>query len=90
MHPNSRGSSPEASTQVSRFCWQVLQLDGTPDFPVAQLLREEGVQEAIYTQAFDDAVTLPPPRRYQLRVLKELISRIEAAIVDWDEHVRCH
>lgn len=33
-----------------------------------------------------DALTCAPPLRYQLRILKELVSRIEASIDDWDQH----
>ncbi|AEO63714.1 uncharacterized protein THITE_2109257 [Thermothielavioides terrestris NRRL 8126] len=76
----------QISPQVARFCWQVLQLDSAPEFPDAELLRAEDVQEAIYERVFDDAVALPLPRRYQLRILTELIARIESAIEDWDKH----
>jgi hypothetical protein len=75
--------------QVSRFCWQVLQLEPAPDFPDDELLREESVQDAIYEGLFafenGSAPLLPP--RYQLRILKRLIAKIEAAIQDWDQHV---
>jgi hypothetical protein len=74
--------------RVSRFCWQNLQVEPAPVFPDAELLRDEVVQEAIYERVFSDALPLRPPRRYQVRVLKELIARIEASIEDWDQHVR--
>lgn len=74
--------------QVSRFCWQYLQLDSTPELPDGEVLRDEEVQEAIYKRLFaDDAIALPPPQRYQLRILKLLIARVESAILDWDQHV---
>ncbi|KAJ4302470.1 hypothetical protein N0V88_002615 [Collariella sp. IMI 366227] len=72
--------------RVSRFCSQVLQLEPTPDFPELELLCDEDVQETIYERLFSDAVELPPPRRYQLRILKALMSKIESSIVDWDRH----
>lgn len=73
---------------MARFCWQVLQLEPAPDFPEGELLREEHVQETIYQRLFaDDGRALPPPTRYRLRVLKQLIARIESSIQDWDEHV---
>ncbi|KAK4121181.1 hypothetical protein N657DRAFT_682842 [Parathielavia appendiculata] len=72
--------------KVSRFCWQNLQVEPAPDFPDAELLRDEIVQETIYERVFSDTVTLRPPRRYQVRILKELIARIEGSIEDWDEH----
>ncbi|PTB68440.1 hypothetical protein BBK36DRAFT_1134463 [Trichoderma citrinoviride] len=80
----------EASVQkqIDRFCRQYLQLEQTLDYPEPQNIRRSDVQDVIYQRLFaEDA--LPggsPPLRYQLRVLKELISRIEASIEDWDEH----
>lgn len=73
--------------RVSRFCSQVLQLEPAPDFPEPKLLCDGDVQETIYERLFSEAVELPPPRRYQLRILKDLMSRIESSIVDWDKHV---
>ncbi|KAK4104396.1 hypothetical protein N658DRAFT_492504 [Parathielavia hyrcaniae] len=75
-----------ANSKVSRFCWQNLQVEPAPDFPDPQLLRDEMVQETIYERVFGNSVTFRPPRRYQVRVLKELIARIEASIEDWDQH----
>ncbi|KAK3307819.1 uncharacterized protein B0T15DRAFT_409875 [Chaetomium strumarium] len=74
--------------QVSRFCWQVLQLEPTPDFPDDELLREESVQDAIYDGlfAFDAGAAPSLPPRYQLRILKQLVAKIESAIQDWDQH----
>lgn len=74
--------------QVSRFCWQNLQVDPDPVFPDAELLCDAGVQEIIYERVFSPAVSLRPPPRYQVRILKQLIARIESAIQDWDQHVR--
>ncbi|KAL2136979.1 hypothetical protein VTI74DRAFT_11161 [Chaetomium olivicolor] len=73
-------------SQVARFCWQTLQLEPAPEFPEGELLCKEEVQETIYERLFSDAVDLPPPRRYQLKILKELMARIEASIVDWEKH----
>jgi len=75
--------------QTARFCWQYLQLEQSLDFPDGELLRDEAVQETIYQQLFaPNAPTPLPPARYRLRVLKELTSRIESAIEDWETHVR--
>ncbi|KAI8965222.1 putative methyltransferase-domain-containing protein [Daldinia sp. FL1419] len=72
---------------IGRFCRQYLQLERDLDYPPPTLLRDADVQDAIYRRIFaDDALAYPPPQRYQLRVLKELTSRIEASIEDWDSH----
>ncbi|KAK6857338.1 hypothetical protein PG995_007525 [Apiospora arundinis] len=72
---------------VNRFCSQYLQLERDLDFPSGQLLREAHVQDALQRRLFaDDALAHPPPARYQIRVLKELVSRIEASIDDWEQH----
>lgn len=73
---------------VDRFCGQFLQLEREPEFPDGSLLREDGVQAVLYRRLFDGALAHPPPPRYQLRVLKRLVSRIEQSIEDWDLHVR--
>ncbi|KAK8073239.1 hypothetical protein PG994_004138 [Apiospora phragmitis] len=72
---------------VNRFCSQYLQLERYLDFPSGQLLREAHVQDALLRRLFaDDALAHPPPPRYQIRVLKDLVARIEASIDDWEEH----
>ncbi|KAK4443080.1 S-adenosylmethionine-dependent methyltransferase-like protein [Podospora aff. communis PSN243] len=79
--------TPERKAQIDRFCWQFLQLDQTPEFPDDDTLRDADAQEALYRRVFaPDAVALPPPPRYQLRILKALVARIEGCITDWDEH----
>ncbi|KAK3934749.1 protein-lysine N-methyltransferase EFM3 [Diplogelasinospora grovesii] len=56
-------------------------------YPSVERLRDAAIQETLYERLFaDNAITLPPPKRYQLRILKELVSRIESSIIDWDEH----
>ncbi|OAQ90235.1 FAM86A protein [Purpureocillium lilacinum] len=72
---------------VDRFCRQYLQLEPSLDFPPAEYLKLDTVQELIYERLFaDDALLYAPPDRYRLRTLKQLIARIEASIDDWDEH----
>ncbi|KAI1140025.1 FAM86A protein [Hypoxylon sp. FL0543] len=72
---------------IDRFCRQYLQLERDLDYPSPALLREAEVQDALYNTIFaDGALAYPPPQRYQLRVLKQLMSRIEASIEDWDRH----
>ncbi|KAH6838381.1 putative methyltransferase-domain-containing protein [Chaetomium sp. MPI-CAGE-AT-0009] len=79
-------TSTQINQQVSRFCWQNLQVDPAPVFPDAELLREEEVQETIYKRVFSDEVSFRPPRRYRVKILKELMTRIESSIQDWDRH----
>ncbi|POR31818.1 Protein-lysine N-methyltransferase EEF2KMT [Tolypocladium paradoxum] len=72
---------------VDRFCHQYLQLEPHLDFPPGEVLKLADVQDAVYSRLFaDDAVQYGPPERYRVRTLKELVSRIETAIDDWDEH----
>lgn len=72
---------------MERFCWQYLQLENSLDFPAPEALREEACQEELFRRLFaDSALAHPPPHWYQLTVLKELVSRIEASIEDWDQH----
>ncbi|KAF5721914.1 FAM86A [Fusarium mundagurra] len=76
-----------SSKQVDRFCHQYLQLQSDLDYPEASLLKTSQVQDAFYERLFaDGAVRYGPPPRFQLRVLKELMSRIEASIDDWEEY----
>ncbi|KAK0708896.1 putative methyltransferase-domain-containing protein [Apiosordaria backusii] len=74
------------TAQVTRFRWQCLQLDAAPEYPDGEVLCQDAVQEEIYTRLFAKDVAFPLPPRYRLRVLKELTSRIESSIVDWEEH----
>ncbi|KAI1451809.1 putative methyltransferase-domain-containing protein [Annulohypoxylon moriforme] len=72
---------------IDRFCRQYLQLERDLDYPSPTLLREADVQDTLYNQIFaDGALNYYPPPRYQLKVLKELVSKIEASIEDWDSH----
>lgn len=74
--------------QVDRFCYQYLQLEADLDYPEPALLKTATVQDALYDRLFaDGAKRYAPPLRYQLRVLKELMAKIEGSIDDWDEYV---
>ena len=72
---------------VARFCRQYLQLEISLDYPEPQLLCRTDVQTTLFRYLFSDDAPAKPPLRYQLRVLKELVARIEASIQDWDLHV---
>ncbi|TLD16484.1 uncharacterized protein PgNI_00095 [Pyricularia grisea] len=74
-------------TEIDRFCWQYLQLEQRLDYPPRELIRTEECQSQLFARLFaPGALPHPPPQRYQLRVLKELVGWIEASIEDWDEH----
>lgn len=67
------------------FRRQYLQLF-EPDFllwPSRQLLRDVAIQAWLYTNLFDaQKNTVLPPERYQVRVLKLLVAKIEQAVTD--------
>ncbi|KAK3068111.1 hypothetical protein LTR53_014574 [Teratosphaeriaceae sp. CCFEE 6253] len=74
--------------QLVLFRRQYLQLV-EPDFlawPPKQLLREPSAQAWLYRRLFDtERIERLPPDRYQLRVLKVLLAKIEASIEDPEE-----
>lgn len=71
--------------QITRFCRQYLQLESVLDYPDNEVLIDEVTQNTLYSKLFSGDQPTPP--RYQLKVLKELVARIESSITDWDEHV---
>lgn len=81
--------APVQTRQVDRFCHQYLQLERTLDVPEGDFLKFSEIQDAIYRRllapvahSYSDL-----PSKHQLRAIKQLVSRIEASIDDWDEHV---
>lgn len=56
-------------------------------WPPQALLRSTDAQAWLYRNLFAEARYLPPPR-YQARVLKVLIKKIEQSIQDPEEEVR--
>lgn len=62
---------------------------GQLKWPDDTTLMKPDVQSWLYTHMFDsNNVKSPPPDRYQLRVLKLLISKLEKSIVDPEQDVR--
>jgi hypothetical protein len=56
--------------------------------PGPEMLRRPDVQRQLYKKMFhSESLVFVPNRRYQLRVLKELVTRIENAISDPEEDV---
>lgn len=81
--------SSEAHHELELLRRQYLQLQPAVSYPSSALLRQDPFQQALYNALFDENETLyQPPQRYQIRFLKELVSRIESGITDWDEEVR--
>lgn len=57
-------------------------------WPPKQLLRDAGAQTWLYRKLFDhERNSRLPPERYQLRVLKSLLAKIEQSIEDPEEDV---
>jgi hypothetical protein len=79
--------SLSAQRQLDRFCRQYFQLELDLDFPDDGCLRNHAFQQALDALLFNPSSGHEPPKRYQLRVLKLLISKIEQSIQDWDEEV---
>lgn len=74
--------------ELDLFKRQYLQLELKPKYPEQKYLKHEEFQQLLYSEIFsEDAVKWYPPQRYQLRVLKELMKRIEGSITDWEEEV---
>ena len=85
------GISPDTAVQLRILQRQYLQLVDPSQlrWPDAQVLKDPEVQSWIFSHMFDESsVKSPPPERYQLRILKLLISKLERSIVDPEEDVR--
>lgn len=75
---------------IDRFCDQCLQLESSPDYPDGGLLKRADVQNEIFDRiCADRREPLPGNARLQLRILKEMVRRIQASISDEeaDEYV---
>lgn len=76
-------SSPELGTAaIDRFCCQYLQLEAHLDYPDGQVLKRPGAQDEIFDRIFAHSSPSSKSVRFQLRVLKELVKRIQASISD--------
>ena len=77
-------------TSLERFRRQFFQLIDPQEltWPPKLLLKASESQEWLYEHLFSqDAINYPPPRRYQLRVLKQLLKIIEESVDDPEEDV---
>ncbi|KFY40266.1 hypothetical protein V494_03590 [Pseudogymnoascus sp. VKM F-4513 (FW-928)] len=72
--------------ELDLFKRQYLQLQLSLKYPAKECLKHEEFQQMLYSEIFsEEAMKWFPPQRYQLRVLKELVKRIEVSITDWEE-----
>ncbi|KAK8161690.1 putative methyltransferase-domain-containing protein [Phyllosticta citrichinensis] len=74
--------------ELQIFCRQYLQLVDADSlaWPASQVLKKAHVQQWLFQHTFDQHSTqYLPPERYQVRVLKKLMTRIEEAIEDPEE-----
>ncbi|KAF2100611.1 S-adenosyl-L-methionine-dependent methyltransferase [Rhizodiscina lignyota] len=77
-----------ASELIPRFKNQYIQQVNVQelDWPRPELLRLDRVQQELWKTIFSpDALQYPPPERYEARVLKELVKKIEGSLVAPDE-----
>lgn len=84
-------ASPNEMQALHIFRAQYFQLSDPAQmrWPEAQLLKRSEAQAWLFEEMFDrDSIQYPPPERYQVRVLKQLVSVIENAIDDPEEDVR--
>lgn len=65
---------------IDRFCCQYLQLEAHLDYPEGQLLKTPEAQDTIFDRIFADCPLSSKSARFQLRVLKELVKRIQDSI----------
>ncbi|KAI9682967.1 MAG: hypothetical protein M1829_006403 [Trizodia sp. TS-e1964] len=78
-----------AENQLLLFQRQYFQLLATHllSFPIPELLRDSDFQSALYLRIFKPGILKhPPPNRYELRVLKGLMLRVETSILDFETH----
>lgn len=82
--------SAEDASQVKLLSAQYFELvaPDTLALPSKESIIKPDVQAAIYEKLFNEAVNWPiPPVRYQTRVLKAILARIEESISNPDEDV---
>jgi len=80
----------EENTQLTRFRAQYLQVldPGTLSWPPHAMLKKANVQAWLFKNLFDKQnLQYLPSDRYQARVLKIVLSRIEESIEDTDQDV---
>jgi hypothetical protein len=83
---NDLGDAPQLRT-FRRQYFQLVELQNLR-WPDVRTLKLPKVQSWLFTDFFDTTtIATLPPDRYQLRVLKLLISKLESSITDPEEDV---
>lgn len=75
-------SSELGKAAIDRFCCQYLQLEAHLDYPDGQVLKTPEAQDEIFDRIFAGCSPSSKSARFQLRVLKELVKRIQDSISD--------
>lgn len=89
--PSASGRTPNGSlsvvdtakSSIDQFCNQCLQLEPSPHYPDGGLLKRADVQNEIFDRiCAHRQESLPGNARHQLRILKELVRKIQESITD--------
>lgn len=89
QQPNMLDPSTESQLRVLQRQYFQLVEPNQLRWPGDDVLKSSDVQTWIFGHMFDtENIKFPPPDRYQLRILKFLISKLERSIVDPEEDVR--
>ncbi|KAI7786398.1 hypothetical protein LA080_003639 [Diaporthe eres] len=75
-------SSELGSAAIDRFCCQYLQLEAHLDYPDGQVLKRPEAQDEIFDRILPGCSPSSKSARFQLRVLKELVKRIQDSVGD--------
>lgn len=78
----ARSPSELGKVAIDRFCCQYLQLEAHLDYPDGQVLKTPEAQDEIFDRIFASSSPSSKSARFQLRVLKELVKRIQDSISD--------
>lgn len=78
----AKSSSELGKAAIDRFCCQYLQLEAHLDYPDGQVLKTPEAQDEIFDRIFAGCSPSSKSVRFQLRVLKELVKRIQDSISD--------
>lgn len=75
-------SSELGKAAIDQFCCQYLQLEAHLDYPDGRVLKRPEAQDEIFDRIFAGCSTSSKSVRFQLRVLKELVKRIQDSVAD--------